>query len=70
MSLEFLGVVHNSPIRPANKVSLLHWRLRILPVHCLTLEYCYSSYPDHQGSKRGEADGSCRRHQYSPVSVG
>ena len=42
-------------------------RLQILPVHCLTLQYGYSSSPVQQGSKRGEADGSCRRHQYSPV---
>ena len=66
-SLEFVGVVHNSPIYPANKVSSHHWRLQILPVHCLTLQYYYSSSSDHQGSKRGEADGFCRRHQYSPV---
>ena len=45
----------------------LGWRLQILPVHCLTLQYGYSSSPVHQGSKSGEADGSCRRHQYSPV---
>ena len=45
----------------------LSWRLQILPVHCLTLQYGYSSSPVHQGSKSGEADGSCRRHQYSPV---
>ena len=35
---------HNSPIHPANKVSSLHWRLQILPVHCLTLQYCYSFF--------------------------
>ena len=58
---------HNSPIHPANKVSSLHWRLQILPVHCLTLQYCYSLSRVHQGSKRVEADGSRRRHQYSPV---
>ena len=39
-----MGVVHNSPIYPANKVSSLHWRLQILPVHCLTLQYCYSFF--------------------------
>ena len=49
------------------KVSSPHWRLQILPVHCLTLQYGYISSPVHQGSKRGEADGLCRRHQYSPV---
>ena len=55
---------HSSPVDSANKVSSPHWRLQILPVHCLTLQYGYSSSPVHQGSKRG---GSCRRHQYSPV---
>ena len=58
---------HSSPVDSANKVSSPQWRLQILPVHCLTLQYGYSSSPVHQGSKRGEADGSCRRHQYSPV---
>ena len=42
---------HNSPIHPSNKVSSLHWRLQILPVHCLTLQYCYSFSRVHQGSK-------------------
>ena len=58
---------HSSPVDSANKVSSPQWRLQILPVHCLTLQYGYSSSPVHQGNKRGEADGSCRRHQYSPV---
>ena len=35
---------HNSSIHPVNKVSSLHWRLQILPVHCLTLQYCYSFF--------------------------
>ena len=27
---------------PLTKVFSLHWRPQILPVHCLTLQYCYS----------------------------
>ena len=48
-------------------VSSLHWRLQILPVHCLTLQYCYSLFSSSLGTQRVEADGSHRRHQYSPV---
>ena len=54
-------------MHPAIKISSLQWRLQILPVHCLTLQYHYSFSLFHHGSKRGEADGSRRRHQYSPV---
>ena len=50
-----------------SKLSLLQWRLQILPVHCLTPHYCYSFSRVHHGSKRGETDASCRRHQYAPV---
>ena len=61
---------HSSPVDSANKSIFASLRLQILPVHCLNLQYGYSSSPVHQGSTRGEADGSCRRHQYSPVYRG
>ena len=64
---EWMMSFHLLQYTQLTKVFLPHWRLQILPVHCLTLQYCYSSSPVHHGSKRGETDGSCRRHQYSPV---
>ena len=50
-----------------SKVSSLQCRRQIIPVHGLALQNRYSSTRIHHGSKRGETDGSCRRHQDSPV---
>ena len=50
-----------------SKVSSLQCRRQILPVHCLTLRNRYGFTRVHHGRKRGKADGSCRRHQNSPV---
>ena len=55
----------NTPTVP--KVSSLQCRRQIIPVHCLALRNRYGSTQIHHGSKRGETDGSCRRHQDSPV---
>ena len=55
----------NIPMVP--KVSSLQCRRQIIPVHCLALRNRYGSTRIHHGSKRGETDGSCRRHQDSPV---
>ena len=66
-SLEIMDVHILHRYTQLTQVSSLHWRRHILPVRCLTLQYCYSFSRVHQGSKRGESDGSRRRHQYSPV---
>ena len=65
-SLKFMGVhsTHNSLIHPAIFASL---EATDSTVHCLTLQYCCSFSQVHQDSKRSEADGFCRGHQYSPV---
>ena len=55
----------NTPTVP--KVSALQCRRQILPVHCLALRNRYGSTRIHHGSKGGETDGSCRRHQDSSV---
>ena len=50
-----------------SEVSSLQCRQHILPVHSLTLRNRYGSTRVHHGSKRGETDGFCRRHQDSSV---
>ena len=50
-----------------SEVSLLQCRRQIIPIHSLTLRNRYGSTRVHHGSKRGETDGSCRRHQDSSV---
>ena len=50
-----------------SEVSSLQCRRQILPVHSLTLRNRYGSTRVHHGSKRGETDGFCRRHQDSSV---
>ena len=55
----------NTPTVP--EISSLQCRRQILSVHCLTLRNRYGSTRVHQGCKRGETDGTCRRHQDSPV---
>ena len=67
MSLKIVDVHILHRYTQLTKVSLIHWRRQILPVHYLTLQYCYSFSQVHHGSKRGETDGSRRRHQDSPV---
>ena len=50
-----------------SEVSSLQCRRQILPVHSLTLRNRYGPTRVHHGSKRGETDGFCRRHQDSSV---
>ena len=50
-----------------SEISSLQCRLQILPVHCLTFPNRYGSTRVHHGCKRGATDGTCRRHQDSPV---
>ena len=50
-----------------SEVSSLQCRRQIIPIHSLTLRNRYGSTRVHHGSKRGETDGSCRRHQDSSV---
>ena len=50
-----------------SEISSLQCRRQILPVHCLALRNRYGSTRIHHGSKGGETDGCCRRHQDSSV---
>ena len=65
-SLDLMGT-HSSPVDSANKYLRFIGGYRFYQFTALPFGIATVFSRVHQGSKRVEADGSRRRHQYSPV---
>ena len=65
-SLDLMGT-HSSPVDSANKYLRVIGGYRFYQFTALPFSIATVFSQVHQGSKGGEADGACRRHQYSPV---